>query len=141
MIRAYCVRGNVSECHLPGLEWHWENVGKAKGASTECRENKDPESLPCYAQNYPSLFQEYCKNNLHTCDIDGLVYHWRTSGHAWENVKTECPITPEQLRCYASNYPDLREQYCPGPTTGPVVKRVDVDDLSACDLDGLKWHW
>ena len=33
LLHSYCTNANVSLCYTPGLDWHWNNVGKAKGWS------------------------------------------------------------------------------------------------------------
>jgi hypothetical protein len=47
LFQAYC-KGNLTACNIPGLSWHWENVGKKAHSSNTCRAG--PEFLRCYAQ-------------------------------------------------------------------------------------------
>ena len=145
LLHSYCTNANVSLCYTPGLDWHWNNVGKAKGWSNVCLEKNEPASWHCYAQNYPSLLAEFCANDVAKCDVDGLKSHWRhVSQPTWTDIQVECPPSQENLRCYAENYGEVRAEYCPGAaTTATPVAGVDCyrDDLSTCDLEGLKWHW
>ncbi|KAL1504400.1 hypothetical protein AB1Y20_010806 [Prymnesium parvum] len=146
LVSAYCVNGNVSNCYLPGLDWHWKSVGQPRGATNACSASQEPASLSCWAQSYPQLLARFCEGDVTRCNIDALRNHWAEVGESLPLSQAQCRLSDEVMQCYAMNYPELKDEYCAGPTIVPSwrvgsVPPSPTNDLSSCDMDGLKWRW
>mgnify|MGYP007078097696 CR=1 FL=1 len=126
ILSKYCSKNNsVIACDVEGLQWHWAHVGKQKGLNVACQQPAG--RLRCYAKNYPDILAKYCGGSAARCDLAGLQWHWSNVGEKKEYITT-CPETPEHLRCYAQNYPDIFKAYCDS-------------NVNKCDMAGLQWHW
>ena len=130
LLVGFC-KGDVSQCDLAGLQWHWSNEGEKQGLSHACL--LAPERLRCYALNHPDLYKGYCSKDYDMkakCDEKGLDWHWYHVG-SHNAFDTQCSSMPDAaLHCYAMKNPDLSQAYCAGHAAeGP------------CDTAGLRWHF
>ena len=132
LLVGFC-KGDVTQCDLTGLQWHWANEGEKQGLSHACL--LAPERLRCYALNHPDLYKGYCSKDFDMrakCDEKGLDWHWYNVG-SHNAFDTQCSTMPDAaLHCYAMKNPDLSQAYCAGRT-------VPVE--GTCDMTGLRWHF